>query len=106
MMVELHPRTCACRGGSWMSLGGQSGSPCSDDGRPPVGAILVPLEQWRAMGKPHNVEEFQEFLNRVSRSGDRREYERYELVIGVRLFRLDAPVAPSSEVTSTENLSR
>jgi hypothetical protein len=105
MMVELHPRTCACHGGSWMSIAGQSGSPCSKDGRLPPGALVVPLEQWRAMGKPHTAEEFREFLGRLSRYGDRREFERFEVAVGVKLSRLDNGTG-LSERTSTENMSR
>jgi hypothetical protein len=65
------------------------------------------MEQWRAMGKPHNVEEFQDFLKRMEKSGDRREHERFDVVVGIRLSRLDVPAAHDfSELTSTENLSR
>src|SRR5688572_11980653 len=79
MMVELHPRNCACHGGSWMSLSGQSGASCSLDGSLPRGALVVPLDQWRAMGKPHNVEEFYDFLAHVASQpapGERRAHER------------------------------
>jgi hypothetical protein len=107
MMVELHSRKCVCHGGSWMSIAGQSGSPCSKTGALPSGAVVVPLEQWRAMGKPHNVEEFHDFLSRLTRSGDRREYERFDAAVGVRISRLGhADSAGASEETATENLSR
>jgi hypothetical protein len=114
MMVELHPRSCSCHGGSWMSLSGQSGAPCSGDGRLPVGALVVPLEQWRAMGKPHNVEEFHDFLARVSAkptAGERRAYERFPIAVGVRLSRVQGVrdsdyVSDDFDHASTENLSR
>jgi hypothetical protein len=90
-----------------MSLAGQTGSPCTRDGKVPQGAVLVPMEQWRAMGKPHNVEEFQDFLKRMERSGDRREHERFDVVVGIRLSHVDRPPSKDwSELTSTENLSR
>jgi hypothetical protein len=107
MMVELHTRKCTCHGGSWMSVAGQSGSPCSKTGTLPSGSVVVPLEQWRAMGKPHNVEEFNDFLSRLTVSGDRREHERLEAIVDIRLSRLDREEeAAVSEDTATENLSR
>src|SRR5690349_3318308 len=112
MMVELHPKTCACHGGSWMSLSGQSGAPCSLDGRLPYGALVVPLEQWRAMGKPHDVEEFLEFLARISAkpsAGERRAHERVTVSFGVRLSRtasLDGGDGVDVDHAATENMSR
>jgi hypothetical protein len=90
-----------------MSFVGQSGSPCSRDGRLPQGAVLVPLEQWRAMGKPHNVEEFDVALAQLSQSVIQRQFERYEIVIPVRLARYESegPALPPEE-TATHNLSR
>lgn len=107
MMIELHPKSCGCHGGSWMSFVGQSGSPCSDDGRLPMGAVLVPVEQWRAMGKPHDVEEFDLALVSLSKSAITRKHERFDLTVPVRLWRGDSPEPPESrEDTATDNLSR
>lgn len=55
------------------------------------------------MGKPHNSEEFEEFLARLGSSAtpDRREHPRLDLVVGVHLSRADR-VADGA----TENLSR
>jgi hypothetical protein len=89
-----------------MSIASRSGSPCSKDGAIPPGAVLVPLEQWRAMGKPYCAEEYQDFLSRLSQSGDRREHERIDKVLGVRLSRLPSASPIEFEDTSTENLSR
>jgi hypothetical protein len=114
MMVELHPRKCHCHGGSWMSLSGQSGAPCSEDGRLPRGAVVVPLEQWRAMGKPHNVEEFYDFLDglapRSTTGGERRAYPRFPVIVDIRLSRTAQGQDPSfvreTENAATENVSR
>jgi hypothetical protein len=114
MMVELHPRRCACHGGSWISLAGQSGAPCSIDGTLPRGALVVPLEQWRAMGKPHNVEEFYAFLSSLSAKptgAERRAHQRFPVVVGIRLSRAgrlnegDWP-GEESDHAATENVSR
>jgi hypothetical protein len=90
-----------------MSFVGQSGSPCSRDGQLPDGAVLVPLEQWRAMGKPHNVEEFDVALSQLSQAVVQRQFERYEITIPVRISRYEAdhPVQPQED-TATHNLSR
>lgn len=107
MMIELHPKSCACHGGSWMTFVGQSGSPCSDNGRLPEGAVLVPVEQWRAMGKPHDVEEFDLALLSLSKTVVARQHERFDVAVPVRLWRADtgAP-ADAHEDTATENVSR
>ena len=107
MMIELHPKSCNCHGGSWMSFVGQSGSPCSRDGRLPTGAVLVPLDQWRAMGKPHDVEEFDLALESLSTTTVTRQFERFPLSLAVRLWRLedDHPAGPAED-TATENVSR
>jgi hypothetical protein len=55
--------------------------------------VVVPLEQWRAMGKPHNVEEFHDFLGQLSArppAGERRAHERFPVVVGIRLSRGDS----------------
>ena len=106
MMIELHPKSCACHGGSWMSFVGQSGSPCSPDGRLPTGAVLVPVEQWRAMGKPHDVEEFDLALVSLSKTVVTREHERFDLALPVRLWRDEAARHAAHEETATENVSR
>jgi hypothetical protein len=107
MMIELHSKTCLCHGGSWMSFVGQSGSPCAKDGRLPVGAVLVPLDQWRAMGKPHDLEEFDLALASLQGTVVQRQFERFEVRESVRLWRLeeDHPAGPY-ENTCTENLSQ
>ena len=107
MMIELHSKTCVCHGGSWMSFVGQSGSPCAKDGRLPTGAVLVPLEQWRAMGKPHDVEEFDLALLSLQGTVVQRQFERFDVTVPVRLWRLedDHPAGPY-ENTATENLSQ
>jgi hypothetical protein len=88
-----------------MSLSGQSGAPCSTNGQLPSGSVIVPLDQWRAMGKPHNVEEFELFLSRIAHSGkpERRQHPRLDLVLGVHLSR---PSSDRVEDAATENLSR
>jgi hypothetical protein len=97
-----------------MSLSGQSGAPCTEDGSLPRGAVVVPLEQWRAMGKPHNVEEFHDFLGRLTAkplAGERRAHERFPVAVSIRLSRADmshdrGALAGYVEEAATGNVSR
>jgi hypothetical protein len=107
MMVELHPKSCICHGGSWMSPVGQSGSPCTRGGLSPDGSLVVTMDQWRAMGKPHDVEEFEDALAHLSHAVVPRRFERHEVAIAVRL-RLggDEGVPAVDGPIATDNLSR
>jgi hypothetical protein len=55
------------------------------------------------MGKPHNVEEFEQFLGGAAHAADpdRRQHPRLDLVVGVHLSHDDRV-----EDAATENLSR
>jgi hypothetical protein len=107
MMVELHPKSCVCHGGSWMTLVGQSGSPCAKSGHLPDGSLVVTLDQWRAMGKPHDVEEFDDALGRLSHAIVPRRFERYDNTVLVRLcpYADDGEDALLGEPIPTDNVS-
>ena len=86
MQIELHSRTCSCRGGSWVVVDGRSGSPCTaaaEEGS----RLVLGMAQWKSMGKPSSVEEHAEAESRA-KDGDRREFNRYAVAIKVRLSRL------------------
>jgi hypothetical protein len=86
MQIELHSRNCSCRGGSWVVVDGSSGSPCSGpaaDGP----RVVLPMAQWKSMGKPSSVEEHAEATSR-EKEGERREFDRFAVAIKVRLSRL------------------
>jgi hypothetical protein len=105
MGIELHSRSCNCRGGSWAVVGGASSARC----KPGDGAATASLsvEEWRALGKPATVEDYRETVERAAR-GERREFRRYHAVLPVRVSRL--PTWKSSthetEETTTEVIAR
>ena len=74
MKVELHGRSCSCRGGSWVVFGNASASPCSGG---ETAALVVELAEWRTLGKPADLEAYQEASTRVQ-AGERREFHRFE----------------------------
>ncbi|MFI5007056.1 MAG: hypothetical protein ACHQKZ_06425 [Solirubrobacterales bacterium] len=98
MRVELHGRSCSCRGGSWVVFGDASASPCS--GGREVAALVVDLAEWRTLGKPADLEAYQEATTRVQ-GGERREFHRFEAALEVRIGRLPNWKTPNPQVEQT-----
>jgi hypothetical protein len=86
MQIELHGRTCSCRGGSWVIVDPSAGSPCAASGPVPSRVVLT-LAEWKNLGKPASAEEHALALSRA-KGGDRREFDRFAIAIDVRLSRL------------------
>lgn len=105
MGIELHSRSCSCRGGSWALVGGTSSARCTPEGISETATLTV--EEWRALGKPSTVEDYRETVERAAR-GERREFRRYNAVLPVRLSRLPNWKSPTreSEDTTTEVIAR
>jgi hypothetical protein len=96
--VELHSRRCSCRGGSWMVFGEASGSPCpGSDG---TSGVVIPLSEWRLLGKPADLEAYQEATNRQE-AGERREFQRFSAFLPVRLGRIPTWKAPTPQTEDT-----
>ncbi len=97
MQIELHGRTCSCRGGSWVIVDPKAGSPCAGGAEP--SRIVLTLADWKNLGKPASAEEHALALSRAN-GGDRREFDRFAIALDVRLSRL-----PSwrNESVQTEN---
>jgi hypothetical protein len=99
--VELHSRECTCRGGAWVLLESTQQSPCSADG---AGAdrLVLGLAEWRQLGKPANLEVLKEAQERAD-SGDRREFQRFEVTLPVRIERIATwrnPAVQAEETTA------
>ena len=99
--IELHGQSCSCGGGSWVLLDGAAGSPCSgqDDTSEKV---VIGIEEWKQLSKPGSVESYRSALEREEK-GERREFERYEVNLAVRIARLPnwrAPEAQAEETTA------
>jgi hypothetical protein len=105
MRVELHGRSCSCRGGSWVVFGDAAGSPCPGGGA--GSGVVLPIGEWRVLGKPADLEAYQEAAAR-NEAGERREFQRFEARIKVRIGRLATWKTPSpqGEETVTEVIAR
>ena len=99
MQIELHGRTCSCRGGSWVIVDSTAGSPCSAVASEPSPRVVLTLAEWKSLGKPACAEEHAEASARAT-AGERREFDRFAIELEVRLSRL-----PSwrNETVQTEN---
>ncbi len=97
MKVELHGRSCSCRGGSWVVFGNASASPCSGG---ETAALVVELTEWRTLGKPADLEAYQEATTRVQ-AGERREFHRFEAALDVRISRLPNWKTPNPQIEQT-----
>jgi hypothetical protein len=97
--VELHGRDCSCRGGAWVLLETTQQSPCSRDA---AGGdrLVLGLAEWRQLGKPGSLEVFKEAQERVD-SGDRRQFQRFEVSLAVHLERIATWRDPSTQVEET-----
>jgi hypothetical protein len=105
--IELHSETCTCRGGSWVLLEGATGSPCS--GAPDADAgekTIVTLKEWRQAGKPGNLEVYRAAEERAA-SGERREFQRFQVSLEVKLSRITSWREPAgqSEETTTDAIA-
>jgi hypothetical protein len=98
--VELHAKTCSCRGGSWVILGGVSGAPCAGSSEGPEAKVVVSMTQWRTLGKPANVEVYRETVARVE-AGERREFARYAAALEVTLGRITTWKGEPAQVEQT-----
>ena len=95
--IELHSQECSCRGGSWVLLEGAKGSPCSGaDGD----KLVVTLKEWREAGKPGNLETYKVAEERAA-GGERREFQRFQASLDVRLSRIASWREPASQSEET-----
>lgn len=82
--IELHGTACSCRGGAWALLESAQASPCSKDAGE---RLVLGLAEWRQLGKPGSLEVFREARTRVD-TGDRRQFQRFEVSLPVRIERI------------------
>lgn len=106
MKIGLHSKGCSCRGGAWVVYGGASSSPCpgSSEDRDEV---VIAMSEWKTLGKPANAEDYAEAKTRVE-AGERREFQRFEATLSVRLGRLPSWKTPTAqkEDTTTEVIAK
>ena len=107
MQIELHGRTCSCRGGSWVIVDPKAGGPCSTSVSDPSTRVVLTLTEWKGLGKPASAEEYADALSRAT-GGDRREFDRFAIALAVRLSRLPSWRSENaqSEDTVTEVIAK
>jgi hypothetical protein len=98
--IELHGQDCSCRGGAWVLLEATQRSPCSGDGAAAIEKLVLGLEEWRQLGKPGSLEMFQEAQQRAE-SGERRQFQRFEVTMPVRIARIATWRDSSAQVEET-----
>jgi hypothetical protein len=107
MRVGLHSTSCSCRGGAWIVLGEAPSAPCPGSGNGGDQDLVVSLAQWKSLGKPATAEDYREAKARVE-GGERREFQRFEASIPVRLGRMPFWKNPTAQAedTTTEVIAR
>jgi len=100
MNIELHSTLCSCRGGSWVLLEGAPRSPCRGRLAEIAEKLTLSLEEWKQYGKPGSVEAYREIQDRLA-TGERREYQRFEVSLPVRLARIANWRQPTSQTEET-----
>jgi len=98
--IELHGRSCSCRGGAWVLLEQTQKSPCAGDRTSDTEQLVLGLAAWRPLGKPASHEGFKDAQGRVD-GGDRRQFQRFEVVLPVRLERIPTWRDPSPQAEDT-----
>jgi hypothetical protein len=99
--IELHGSQCSCRGGAWVLLETTQKSPCGG-GNEGEGAerLVLGLTEWRQLGKPGSLAVFQQAQSRAE-TGERRQFERFEVSLPVRISRIATWRDPSAQVEET-----
>jgi len=98
--IELHGKSCPCGGGAWMLLDSAQGSPCSGTAAESRETVVLGLDEWRQFGKPGSLEAFREAQGRAD-SGERRQFQRFEVRMPVRLGRIPTWRDPSDQAEDT-----
>ena len=98
--IELHGSGCSCRGGAWVLLEATQRRRAPGDGSERAEQLVLGLAEWRQLGKPGSLEVFQEAQGRVD-NGERRQFERFEVTMPVRIARIATWRDPSAQVEET-----
>jgi hypothetical protein len=83
-----------------MLLESTQSSPCSRTAQETRECVVLGLEEWRQLGKPGSLEVFQDAQGRAE-SGERRQFQRFEVTMPVRIGRIPTWRDPSSQVEET-----
>jgi hypothetical protein len=98
--IELHGKSCSCRGGAWVLLESTQRSPCSGDAADSAEKLVLGLTEWRQLGKPGSLEAFEDAQGRAD-TGERRQFQRFEVTMRVRIARIATWRDPSAQEEDT-----
>jgi hypothetical protein len=98
--IELHGAGCSCRGGAWVLLEATPRSPCSGALAEGADRLVLGLEEWRQLGKPGSLDAFRETQTRTE-GGERRQFQRFEVEMPVRIARIPTWRDASAQEEST-----
>jgi hypothetical protein len=97
--IELHGGGCSCRGGAWVLLEATQQSPCGG-GNGNQERLVLGLAEWRQLGKPGSLSAFKDAQRRAD-SGERRQFQRFEVTLPVRIARIATWRDPSAQSEET-----
>jgi hypothetical protein len=97
--IELHGTECTCRGGAWVLLDTLQKSPCGN-GAQSGERLVLGLTEWRQLGKPGNLQAFQDAQRRAD-NGERRQFQRFEVTLPVTISRIATWRDPSDQAEET-----
>ena len=98
--IELHGTSCQCGGGAWMLLESTQRSPCPGADEERRDSVVLGLDEWRQLGKPGSLEVFKEAQGRAE-AGERRQFQRFEVRMPIRIGRIPTWRDPSAQVEET-----
>jgi hypothetical protein len=75
-------------------------SPCAGTARETSDCVVLGLDEWRQLGKPGSLEVFKDAQGRVD-SGERRQFQRFEVTMAVRIGRIPTWRDRSTQVEET-----
>jgi len=83
-----------------MLLESTQSSPCAGTPRETSDSVVLGLDEWRQLGKPGSLEVFKEAQGRAE-SGERRQFQRFEVSMAVRIGRIPTWRDASTQVEET-----
>jgi hypothetical protein len=81
-------------------MGEAPSAPCSGSADGKAQELVVSLSEWKGFGKPATAEEYLQAKNRVD-GGERREFQRFEAKIPVRIGRIPLWKNPTAQAENT-----
>jgi hypothetical protein len=96
--IELHGDECSCRGGAWVLLEATQQSPCGTS--KDAARLVLGLAEWRQLGKPASLALYKDAQGRAEQ-GERRQFQRFEVAMKVRIARIPSWRDPTSQSEET-----